>query len=83
MPGFAEFIDSYTSFFTFLATSGYEVLSFDQRGAGKTSEKKKHWGSTNEKLVFADLEKFIELQIEAHKDDTSPKQWFLIGHSMV
>lgn len=56
---------------------GFEVVAFDQRGAGKTSPGNL-FAITNEQLVYKDLDKIIEYMTKDYDGKI-----FLMGHSMV
>ncbi|OBA20138.1 alpha/beta-hydrolase [Metschnikowia bicuspidata var. bicuspidata NRRL YB-4993] len=77
--GFAEHCSIYTEFFDKLSQLGYEVLFFDQRGAGETSPGKQV-GKTDEYHTFKDLDFMIKRALDAREDKT--EKLFLGGHSM-
>lgn len=60
-----------------MADIGFDVIGFDQRGAGKTSPGK-DFAITNDKYVFEDLDRIVEF---AAKDYDG--KLFMCGHSMV
>lgn len=62
----------------FIAKHGYEVVLYDQRGAGKTSPGKLY-ALTNDKYVIEDLDSLVEKV----KDQYPGEKMFLVGHSMV
>ncbi|KAK9458559.1 Alpha/Beta hydrolase protein [Lipomyces oligophaga] len=78
--GFAECIDLYDDYFTHMANLGIEFLSFDQRGAGHTSEQRSDWGVTTEAAIYNDIDAIIEKFVLPKLDDGIP--WFFIGFSM-
>ncbi|KAK9234153.1 Alpha/Beta hydrolase protein [Lipomyces kononenkoae] len=83
LHGFAEHVNRYEELFDVLAGIGVEVFAFDQRGAGRTSHAKKHWGMTNERLLYSDLEDIITRRIVPEVVESKmPIPWFMIGFSM-
>ncbi|KAK3177742.1 hypothetical protein K4F52_009493 [Lecanicillium sp. MT-2017a] len=75
--GFSEHINRYNDFFPLLNEHGIQVLSWDQRGWGKSASKKSDKGLTGPtSLVISDVAAFIE----QHLPSTAPV--FIMGHSM-
>ncbi|GAV50726.1 hypothetical protein ZYGR_0Z01490 [Zygosaccharomyces rouxii] len=77
--GFGEYSRLQHRLMDQLALNGYESWTFDQRGAGETSEGKER-GRTNEFHVFNDLDHFIELNYKETQEKGIPL--ILFGHSM-
>ncbi|GAV55517.1 hypothetical protein ZYGR_0AV01490 [Zygosaccharomyces rouxii] len=77
--GFGEYTRLQHRLMDHLALNGYESWTFDQRGAGETSEGKER-GRTNEFHVFNDLDHFIELNLKETQEKGIPL--ILFGHSM-
>lgn len=75
--GFCDSAENFDDVFPEYAARGYEVICFDQRGAGKTSPGKL-FAITNERLVYLDLDNVIETIIKDYEG-----KLFLAGHSMV
>ncbi|ANB14309.1 Yju3p [Sugiyamaella lignohabitans] len=75
--GFSEHMDAYDHFFPDFAARGYEIIGYDQRGAGHTSPLKKDFGNTNEYYVFNDLEELLESETKGYNG-----KFFMWGHSM-
>jgi len=61
-----------------LSESGYEVLSFDMRGHGKSEGKKGYLESHY--IVMDDIKKFINLTDKIYNDKTQNK--FILGYSL-
>ncbi len=61
----------------FLANQGYDVLSFDLRGHGKSEGVKGFF--ENQNIILQDLNKFIDLTEKDYIDKTSNK--FVLGYS--
>lgn len=76
--GFSEYLELYNQYHPFLAKAGYEVIIYDQRGAGKTSPGDLY-ALTNEQHVFNDLDRLIEITTKQYTD----LPLFMMGHSMV
>ncbi|KAF5098119.1 hypothetical protein DV451_003545 [Geotrichum candidum] len=74
--GFCDSAENFDDVFPEIAVRGYEVICFDQRGAGKTSPGKL-FAITNERLVYVDLDKVIETVTKDYDG-----KLFLAGHSM-
>lgn len=74
--GFCDSAENFDDVFPEIAVRGYEVICFDQRGAGKTSPGKL-FAITNERLVYVDLDKVIETVTKDYDGKI-----FLAGHSM-
>lgn len=77
--GFGEYTRLQHRLMDQLALNGYESWTFDQRGAGETSQGKER-GKTNEYHVFNDLDHFIELNLSETQEKHIPL--ILFGHSM-
>lgn len=75
--GFCDDSESFNDIWPELSKIGFEVISFDQRGVGKTSPGKL-FAITNERLVYEDLDRIIEFVTKNYSD-----KLFLAGHSMV
>lgn len=75
--GFCDDVDNFNDVWPEVAEIGFEVVGFDQRGAGKTSPGKAY-AVTNEEWVYKDLDRVVEYCL---KDYDGPL--FLCGHSMV
>lgn len=78
-------MERYNQLYDILANKGIEVFAFDQRGAGKTSEKREYWGLTDEKKVFKDIDALIAMQVKPDFDTNSESSipWYMMGFSMV
>lgn len=77
--GFGEYTRLQHRLMDHLSQEGYESWTFDQRGAGETSQGKER-GRTNEFHVFNDLDHFIELNLKETQEKGIPL--ILFGHSM-
>ncbi|GCE99460.1 hypothetical protein ZYGM_002805 [Zygosaccharomyces mellis] len=77
--GFGEYTRLQHRLMDCLSLNGYESWTFDQRGAGETSQGKER-GRTNEFHVFNDLDHFIELNLKETQEKGIPL--ILFGHSM-
>lgn len=75
--GFAENTELYVEFLPHFALAGFEIVVYDQRGAGKTSPGKLY-ALTNEKHVFKDLDVLLDDVFKNYPNDLV----FLWGHSM-
>ncbi|KAI9707481.1 MAG: hypothetical protein M1836_000442 [Candelina mexicana] len=77
LHGFSDHSHRYYSFFPTLASRGIEVLSFDQRGWGRSVTKPSQRGLTGPtSLVMSDITSVLSAQLP------SPVPLFLMGHSM-
>ncbi|OCL14412.1 alpha/beta-hydrolase [Glonium stellatum] len=75
--GFSDHCNAYGILFPTLATQGIEVLSFDQRGWGRSVHKPSEKGLTGPTArVLADITSFLSTAIPC------PVPLFLMGHSM-
>jgi len=75
--GFSDHIDRYYDFFPSLARAGIASYGIDQRGWGKSTPGKAHWGRTGPTTrVLADMAAFIKSQLP------SDVPVFVLGHSM-
>lgn len=79
--GFAEQVELYDEYHPFLANAGYEVILYDQRGAGKTAPGDLY-ALTNETHVFNDLDSLIEKVLEEYASQLPHLPLYLMGHSM-
>ncbi|KAF1808303.1 alpha/beta-hydrolase [Eremomyces bilateralis CBS 781.70] len=75
--GFSDHCNAYGDLFPTFARKGIEVVSFDQRGWGRTSPSRPDHGQTGPtSLVISDIASVIESVLP------SPVPVFLMGHSM-
>ncbi|KAJ1329155.1 acylglycerol lipase [Microdochium nivale] len=75
--GFSDHIDRYYDFFPSLAKHGIASYGLDQRGWGRSTPSKAHWGRTGPTTrVLADMAAFIRSQLP------SEVPVFVAGHSM-
>ncbi|KAH3676053.1 hypothetical protein WICMUC_002350 [Wickerhamomyces mucosus] len=79
LHGFSDYFNSYYKFFDKISSQGYEVFTFDQRGAGYTSQGDAK-GITDEFHVFNDLDHFIERNLKELENKN--RRLYLAGHSM-
>lgn len=77
--GFGEYTRLQYRLMDHLAMHGYESFTFDQRGAGETSQGKEK-GKTNEYHTFRDLDHFILQNYNECQEKNIPL--VLFGHSM-
>ncbi|KAH3681680.1 hypothetical protein WICPIJ_007349 [Wickerhamomyces pijperi] len=77
--GFSDYYKTHTKFFDKISQDGYEVFTYDQRGAGFTSPGTLK-GLTDEFHSFNDLDHFIESNLKEMK--SLGRDLFLVGHSM-
>lgn len=81
----AEYTGVYDEFFADFAKSGFEVVSYDQRGSGLSIKDGRYAGITNEHFVFDDLNRIIvELfsQLSESGDKPYDGKFYLMGHGM-
>lgn len=79
MHGFSEHINRYNDFFPKLNEQGIEVLSWDQRGWGRSVNKPAQRGLTGPtSTVVADVAAFLQEKLQG--EDEVPM--FVMGHSM-
>lgn len=77
LHSFCDDKNTYPHIWPSMQAEGYEIIVFDQRGAGDTSPGNLY-GITNEKAVYDDLDRMIEAVIKNYKGHL-----FLAGVSMV
>ncbi|KAF4582950.1 alpha/beta hydrolase [Ophiocordyceps camponoti-floridani] len=80
--GFSEHINRYNDFFPKLAKHGIQVLSWDQRGWGRSASKSWQKGRTGPTAeVIADVAAFVREKL-VESDEASRVPVFVMGHSM-
>ncbi|EGX47728.1 hypothetical protein AOL_s00083g236 [Orbilia oligospora ATCC 24927] len=82
LHGFSDHCGAYYDLFPDLATQGINIYAFDQRGWGKSSLEKKHWGLTGGTAdVLADLDEIITARLAWSESQPTRPPVFLVGHS--
>jgi acylglycerol lipase len=76
--GLYEHSNSNANIAKFLAENGYEVLSFDQRGHGKSEGIRGYY--ENKEVMTDDINKFISLTESEYSNKTKNK--YILGYSL-
>ncbi|KAG6003074.1 hypothetical protein E4U21_002406 [Claviceps maximensis] len=80
--GFSEHINRYNDFFPKLAEAGIQVFGWDQRGWGRSVNKRAHKGLTGPTArVVADVAAFVQDKLPP-QPDAAMVPLFVMGHSM-